>query len=332
MDPPPSNSISPAMLGALQERADAGGGIIPLESFIECALYLPHEGYYTSDRKRVGMSGETDFYTSTSMGPLFAKLIIAAIKDLVDMELSNLQFIEIGPESKGGLLGSIENPPFKQCMQIRKEDPLEFESPCVVYSNELFDAQPFRRFVRKGKSWKEAGVKIQEGQFELILSEPFHTPPDLPTKAPDGYTIDWPSAAHALMEKICQSPWKGLFLALDYGLDRSTILAERPDGTARSYSRHRMGNDLLCDPGRQDITCHLVWDEMTDILRHWEFEEIQLQKQEAFFMHHSERLITQIVAASPPGFSREKQTLMQLLHPDNMGHKFQALHARRGKI
>lgn len=322
--------MSPVMLKALEERATAGNGIIPLDAFIECALYLPCEGYYTRERKRVGMADDTDFYTATSLGPLFAKLIIAALKDLAKSDLSKLCFIEIGPESKGGLLTSISNPPFKECIQIRKEDPLEFKSPCIVYSNELFDAQPFRRFVRHGKAWKEAGVILEDGRLTMDFFDPFHSLPPLPDNVPEGYTIDWPAAAHALMEKICQSPWKGFFLALDYGLDRSTIFTERPDGTARSYSRHCMGNDLLCDPGRQDITCHLVWDEMTDILHHWEFTDIKLQKQEAFFMHNAEHLISQIISAAPPGFSREKQTLMQLLHPDNMGHKFQALHARRG--
>jgi SAM-dependent MidA family methyltransferase len=320
------------MLAALQAKADEHKGIIPLDDYIECALYLPGEGYYTRDLKRIGMSMDTDFYTATSLGPLFAKLVISAIKYLVQSPLENLTFIEIGPESRGGLLGSIKNPPFKECIQIRKEDPLKLKSPCIVYSNELFDAQPFRRFVRRGKSWKEAGVVIEDGELKWILTEPFHTVPQLPPKAPDGYTIDWPSRAHALMEKICQAPWKGLFLALDYGLERSTIFQERPEGTARSYARHRMGSDLLEAPGAQDITCHLIWDEMQGILRHWEFQDIHLQKQEAFFMHNSEELISRIVAASPPGLSRDKQTLMELLHPDNMGHKFQALHARRGDI
>ena len=332
MDASPNGLISPGMMRALKERAEAHKGIIPLNVFIECALYLPGEGYYTQDRKRVGMSGESDFYTATSMGPLFAKLIIAAIKYLVETPLSKIRFIEIGPESKGGLLGCIDDPPFMECIQIRKEDPLELNSPCVVYSNELFDAQPFRRFIRQGKSWMEAGVVIHNNQLEWKVSKPFHDLPDLPDRAPDGYTIDWPSGAHELMEKICQTPWKGLFLALDYGLDRSTIFEQRPEGTARAYSRHRMGNDLLANPGGQDITCHLVWDEIRQILKHWEFEDIHLQKQEAFFMHNSERLINRIIAGSPPGFSKDKQTLMQLLHPDNMGHKFQALYARRGDI
>jgi SAM-dependent MidA family methyltransferase len=331
VDSPPS-AVSPEMMAALQDLAAANKGIIPLDHFIECALYHPSEGYYMRDRERVGRSGGNDFYTATSLGPLFAELVLDAIKSLVKQPLSTFTFIEIGPETRGGLLGCIDNPPFRECRQIRKEDPLDFQSPCVVYSNELFDAQPFRRFIRKGKSWKEAGVVILNGQLEWITSEPFHPLPELPKRAPEDYTIDWPSAAHSLMEKICQAPWKGLFLALDYGLDRSTILEERPEGTGRSYSRHRMGNDLLLAPGRQDITCHLIWDQMQEILQHWEFENIHLQRQEAFFMHHSEGLISRLIQAAPPGFSRDKQTLMELIHPDNMGHKFQALHASRGLV
>jgi SAM-dependent MidA family methyltransferase len=134
------------------------------------------------------------------------------------------------------------------------------------------------------------------------------------------------------MEKICQSPWGGLFIAFDYGLERDTVFNARPQGTGRTYAGHQMGAHLLENPGERDITCHLIWEELQEILTHWEFTDIHLQRQEAFFMHHAGDAINRMIEAAPPGFSREKQTLMQLLHPDNMGHKFQVLHARRGEF
>jgi SAM-dependent MidA family methyltransferase len=68
---------------------------------------------------------------------------------------------------------------------------------------------------------------------------------------------------------------------------------------------------------------------MESILAANGFRSIALQRQESFFMHHAAAAIAAIAGAAGPGLSPRKQTLMELLHPGNMGHKFQVLHARR---
>ncbi len=324
------NPVSPAFLDALQKQMGAGVTAIGLDRFIECALYHPKLGYYARKRKRVGHGPDTDFYTASSLGPVFAKLVMGTIQSRIRTSLSRFTFIEIGPESEDGIVGYLDSVPFKECRVIRHGDPLEFPSRCVVFSNELFDAQPFRRFVHQEGQWLETVVQIKDGALSEALRPPLHQLPPLPRMAPNGYTIDWPSGAHSLMERICQTPWGGLFIAFDYGLERATVLTERPQGTGRTYAGHQMGDKLLESPGERDITCHLIWEELQEILVHWEFTDIHLQRQEAFFMHHAGEVLNRMIEAAPPGFSREKQTLMELLHPDNMGHKFQVLHARRG--
>ena len=332
MQRPSSHIVQPEMLDALRQRLKPGQQALPLDACIDCALYHPRLGYYMQDKARVGRSGHADFYTAASLGPLFTRLVIDAIGSLANTPLGKLVFVELGPESPAGLLGCLNEIPFADAIQIRPGEPLDIPNNSVVFSNELFDAQPFRRFKRKGKTWLEAHVRIEGNRLSEIYLEPVRSLPPLPKKAPDNYLIDWPSGAHGLLDRIVQQPWRGLFIAFDYGLDRETTFANRPQGTGRTYSAHSMGDDLLDSPGMRDITCHLIWDELQAILERCQFHHIQLQRQEAFLMHHASRSISHIIEACPPGFSREKQTLMELLHPDNMGHKFQVLHARRGEI
>lgn len=330
MQPGKPDPVPSGFLDVLREKAGEGTATIGLDRFIDCALYHPEFGYYTGPRKRVGRDPQSDFYTASSLGPVFARLVVGAVKSLLRGSLAEFTFVEIGPENKGGIVEHLDSIPFKECRVIRPGDPLDLPARSVVFSNELLDAQPFRRFVFRQGEWLESVVRIGERSLSTALQPPLHTLPDLPGSVPEAYTIDWPSGAHALMDSICQTPWSGLFIAFDYGLEQDTVFNSRPEGTGRTYSGHTMGTDLLENPGQRDITCHLIWEECQRILDRWQFTDICLQRQETFFMHHATEVLNPMIAAAPPGFSREKQTLMELLHPDNMGHKFQVLHARRG--
>ena len=107
------------------------------------------------------------------------------------------------------------------------------------------------------------------------------------------------------------------------------LAGEMPGGTVRTYHRQKMGNDIYARPGKQDLTCHICWDWLEDGLMHAGFGEPIVESQEAFFMHHAKRKLAAITEADTSAVSVRKRMVMQLLHPANMGHKFQALHALR---
>ena len=48
-------------------------GVISFADFMRSALYCPVYGYYETQKDRIGARG--DFYTSTSVGPLFGQLL-----------------------------------------------------------------------------------------------------------------------------------------------------------------------------------------------------------------------------------------------------------------
>jgi len=90
-----------------------------------------------------------------------------------------------------------------------------------------------------------------------------------------------------------------------------------------------MGSDLLARPGKQDITGHVCWDWLEDGLVRAGFGETRVDSQESFFMTHANEALAAITKAEASSFSPRKRMVMQLLHPANMGQKFQALHALR---
>jgi len=302
------------------------GATISLEQFVDAALYAPRVGYYRQARERVGYGSGRDFYTAESLGPIFTALVLDAVQSLLPGPAADYTWTEFGAERPGGLLGDRPHP-FAHNHTIGFGHDWELAGAQVLFSNELFDAQPFRRFESRHGRWLEHGVRLDAEGLTGVVAEPFAAlPAELPEPPFDGYRYDFPSGSGELLHQLVDAPWHGLFVAFDYGLERATLATERPHGTARTYFQHQSGDDLLADPGRRDITHHVDWDLLTSGLLGAGFTDVQVLTQESFFMHHAQRAIERIVGnATRPGVHRDLQTLKELLHPHHMGRKFQVL-------
>ncbi|HYP15571.1 MAG TPA: SAM-dependent methyltransferase [Opitutus sp.] len=322
---PPGASAE--FLAAFRAKA-AGADTLRFDEFMELALYDRSVGYYRRDRNRVGYGPETDFFTASTSGPIFGELVSAAAASLLGEEQARgFTFVEIGAEPDRSVLADVAHP-FRAVRTVRLGDPLVLSGPSVVFSNELFDAQPFRRFVFRRDAWRELGVTLHGGTLTEIEFTT-ETPDVLPPAAAEGYVIDAPLRAIELVEQIASAPWSGLFLALDYGKSWRELTEACPAGTARAYRRHRQSNDLLAHPGEQDLTCHVCWDWLEQALRRHGFASPTLESQETFFIRRAGRFIAATAEAEAARFSQRKLALMQLLHPTHLGQKFQVLHAVR---
>ena len=306
-------------------RAESGaGGVMPFARFMELALYHPSVGYYRRGQTRVGRGGSTDFFTASTSCPVFGELVSAAcVKLLGERQPHEHTFVEIGAEPEQSVLAGVSHP-FKRVRTLRVGEPLAIEGECVVFSNELFDAQPCVRTVYRNACWHEIGVQL-EGERLVEVA----WPTDAGESAAEGYRFDRPLAAALLAGDIAAQPWRGLFVAFDYGKTLSELRENTPMGTARAYHRHVQSNNLLARPGEQDLTCHICWDWISAALTRHGFAPPGLEFQEAFFIHHAGRLIAEMSTAEAGRLSRKKLALLQLLHPSQMGQKFQVIHALR---
>ena len=302
--------------------------------FMELAMYHPTAGYYTRDFKRVGRDNKADFSTATSFSPVFGELVVAAaVKLLAPAAAADYTFVEVAAEPGGGILRNVPHP-FAAYQTISYGQPFVFPPKSVVFSNELFDAQPINRVVWRDGRWRELGVALtgrtlREVELPEFTAELAAHADRLPKIAPENYHIDLPLRTVPLLERIVGPQWSGLFLAFDYGKFWAELAEHASAGTARTYHRQKMGSDLLARPGKQDITCHICWDWLEDGLVRAGFGEPRTDSQESFFMHYAAELLAAITAAEAGSLGVRKRMVIQLLHPANMGQKFQALHALR---
>ena len=323
--------LNPLMRDALLAQADVEQEL-SYASYIATALYTPEVGYYRKEHHRVGQQPTTDFYTATSLGPLFGQLVAEASATLLAQAeppfvATDCTFFEVGAETNQSVLDNTEHP-FKTIekrgIEAEKTN-IPPTNPAVVFSNELFDAQPFERLVMTANGWAERRVKLTEkGLCEVRRPLTRNFPVSLPTALPVGYELDLPLGAVTLLRQLVTEGWKGAFLAFDYGLPWDILASERPQGTARTYKNHQIGQDLLMSPGEQDITCHVCWDWLEATLREAGFQRVEVMRQETALLQLAPQTVTRVVT-DPTPISSDRQALKALLHPHHMGSKFQVL-------
>lgn len=207
----------------------------------------------------------------------------------------------------------------------------------ILFGNELLDAFPVRRlgWNAQTKTWFEWGVTFQGG--ELVWARMLDAcsasdlppgiqelPPELLEVLPDGYIIeDSPSAANWWRQAAAMLQ-RGKLLAIDYGFTAEEMISPaRTKGTLRAYHRHQVTDDLLADPGEQDLTAHV------------NFSAIQAAGEKAglkteLFCQQPQFLTRILQQALPSGcfgewnprYTRQFQTLT---HPEHLGRAFRVL-------
>jgi len=316
-----------ALIEAL--RAEARHGLVPFVRCIELALYHPKLGYYTANRNRVGKSVGTDFTTAVALGTMFGELIASSAESLVG-DTRDYTLVEMGAEPGQKHFDTVRNQ-FSEMKTIRLGDKIVLPQKCILVANELLDAQPFNRFIFTNGVWRELGVRVEGPELSVQPLDDFSSiqAKDFASTLPvttEGWLLDAPLAAEELCHEIFKQQWRGAVILLDYGKTVAQCLESSPAGTARSYFRHQMSGGILTQLGSQDLTCHVLWDRISPILEQHGFKNIQVDRQEAFFVKYGAKVMEQV---STIGSFEDKSCLRSLTHPAHFGAKFQVLHGHR---
>lgn len=205
----------------------------------------------------------------------------------------------------------------------------------VLFCNELLDAFPVRRlgWDAKNQRWFEWGVAIGNGGFvwgkielagDILPSFILTIPASLLEVLPDEYTVEVCPAAEGWWSSAAKCLKHGKLLAVDYGLtDEELFSPSRKNGTLRGYLRHQFADDVLADPGEQDLTAHV---HFSAIQRAGEAAGLKTEifsTQSKFLTRILEKTLkdkTLGVWTSARG--RQFQTLT---HPEHLGRAFRVL-------
>jgi SAM-dependent MidA family methyltransferase len=203
----------------------------------------------------------------------------------------------------------------------------------VLFSNELLDAFPVRRFGwdAQNKKWFEWGV-MQDGEKFVwtkisladLPSAISHQPSALLDVLPDNYTVETSPAAERWWREAAGILAQGKLLAIDYGFNADEQFSPaRVNGTLRAYHRHRVVDDLLAQPGEQDLTAHVNFSAIQKVGEEVGLKTENYCTQPQFLTHILQRAVVKKAFVSLD--ARQVRQFQTLTHPDHLGRAFRVL-------
>ncbi len=280
----------------IDERIRESGGSVSFAEFMHHALYAPGLGYYAAGATKFGDAG--DFVTAPEVSGVFGRVVArqcaqvlaqldhgcilefgAGSGKLAADILTTLHTLDAVPERYRILEVSADLcerqqaflnervPQFNDRIEWLSELPRDHTG--VVLANEVLDAMPVERFVRRDEGILQQRVKVGDQGFEFetraapdtLCSAVRRVEDSLGHGLADGYTSEVSLGIGPWISELGHCLNAGCALIFDYGGTRREYFAEgRGDGWLRCHFRHRAHSDPFLLPGVQDIT---AWVDFT---------------------------------------------------------------------
>ena len=352
-----------ASLSEILRAEIARSGPMPFRRFMELALYEPTHGYYAGGRAAIGRRG--DYLTSVSVGPLFGRLLAVQFEEMWERLERPARFEVLEQGANNGdfahdvLCAAQRSPAFYEALRYGIAEPFALNAARqqerlggfgdkvrwhasleahptftgVHFSNELVDAFPVHRVTFRRGEWRECYVDANAHSGGLCWAEgPLSTPalaaflPHLPPV--EGYETEINLAAPAWMEAVAGRLERGYALVADYGFSRADYyLPERTRGTLAAYRDHRVSEDVLADPGGQDITAHVDFTTLAERAAMAGLALVGFTDQHHFLAALGRSVFPDITdpAQLTPARQKEMRAFATLTHPTLLGRAFQVL-------
>ena len=220
----------------------------------------------------------------------------------------------------------------------------------VIFANELLDAFPVHRVAWSAaeQQWFEWGVRTVGDRFiwsrlptlhlnVAALREPAaalsNLDPTLRASSwaslapvlPDGFILELSPFAEYWWELAARSLSCGKLVTFDYGHTTSDVInPTKPHGTLRAYRDHHLADDILAEPGTQDITTHVNFAAITHSGERAGLVTRELTGQGRFLTSIAQRTMQSPGAFGEWHGERARQ-FQTLTHPDHLGRSFSVL-------
>jgi SAM-dependent MidA family methyltransferase len=205
---------------------------------------------------------------------------------------------------------------------------------CVVFANELLDALPVHRVRLRGGRLREMFVGLDEGgEFVWLEGDP--STPRLAehfrlagVSLAEGQTAEVNLDAAGWVARAAAALTSGHLIFVDYGAEARDLYdpRRRPQGTLRGFRGHALADNVLADPGAQDLTTTVDWTQIVREgaragLKHTRLERLDRFLLSAGFIARLERE----TARAETEAERSRLTLgaREMILPGGMSESFQ---------
>jgi NADH dehydrogenase [ubiquinone] 1 alpha subcomplex assembly factor 7 len=282
------DSVAPSRRGApidAKLAAVAADGLVRFDQFVDIALYDPEFGYYAQPALQLGQRG--DYYTASHLSPVFGRTIGRRL--VAEWQSagcpSSWRIMELGPgdgtlavDLLGAVARRIPEGVRVEYVAVERSEPLRkrvlervaechlprnfsaFSLPTAgadgafcgaVIASELFDALPFRRFVRRTDGWREEFIRL--GPPTEVVDRAVRGELSLPSSAAEGSVLEVSEMGRAVLRSVADHLQGGAMIVFDYGAEEGSLL-HRGDGTLVAVRAHHPVANPLTDPGTADLS------------------------------------------------------------------------------
>jgi SAM-dependent MidA family methyltransferase len=164
----------------------------------------------------------------------------------------------------------------------------------VVFSNELLDAFPVHRVTRQAKGLHEFYVNVgEDGNFEWLLGGPCVDSSrllkyfeDCGIELREGQVLEVNLEIEEWLRKVTERMSQGYVVTVDYGYAAEDLNLSRTNhsGTLRGFRRHQFVDDLLAQPGEQDLTATVNWRVVRSAGARLGLEVVDFERQDRFLL------------------------------------------------
>ena len=351
----------------IRQQIKNGGGSISFAEFMQHALYAPGLGYYAAGSTKFGAAG--DFVTAPEVSSVFGHVVARQCAEVLD-QVEDGAVLEFGAGSgrlAADVLARLETldslPVAYRILEVsadlreRQEKYLRQQVPDlaqlvswldtppvghrgVILANEVLDALPVERFLRRGAGVMQQRVSAEPGGLEfieapapaLLENAVFELEADLGGTLPDGYASEICLALPDWIAQLEAGLDEGVAFLFDYGVSRHEYYAaERADGWLRCHFRHHAHNDPLILPGIQDLTAWVDFTRVAEAAADAGFEVAAYSAQAQFLMSGGlEDEMSDFAALALEAQLELSQQIKTLTLPGEMGEHFKCMALRKG--
>lgn len=211
--------------------------------------------------------------------------------------------------------------------------------PGVIFSNELLDAFPVHRVTRQGGELQEFFVNVDGNRnFTWVIQTPsttrLQTHLDLcETELLEGQIVEISLELENWVGTIAASLKEGFVVSVDYGATAADLYAASPEnpryaGTLRGFRRHSFVDDVLANPGSQDLTATVNWTAVEKLGEFHQLQVVDFKPQDKFLIDAGLLNQLEIESGKASGDAerlRLTTAAREMILPDGMAAKFQVM-------
>lgn len=227
--------------------------------------------------------------------------------------------------------------PFADKVEFRRLS--EIDGPlgaAVVFSNELLDAFPVHRLTMRGGLLRESFVSLDDGGgFVFVEGEP--STPRLAEYVrrmcgalAEGQVVEVNLEAGEWVARAAAAVGRGFVVTVDYGSGAAGLylVPQRRGGTLRAFRGHELSDDVLRDPGGQDLTTTVNWTQVANEGDAAGLKVLSIERLDAFLLRAG--LVEQLEiegarAASEAEVAALRLGAREMILPGGMASHFQVL-------